>query len=444
MWRLLALALVVAAVWGANELLPGGNGEEQLRTITGIAAGGDVAERAKGAPALPKSSKRAAVPASNVALAPASAPDELAQLMPATGQTSVATVADSVDLIAKLQQQLRRLGCYRGPPDGAWNAATRRALARFNDRLKIRTPLDEPQLSLLPVLRSYVDRACGTPCPPGTRPDAQGSCMVKEIVAAAAPAAIPLAPQAPNATAELKLAPVDGVNPGRAVIAVGNTWKLPAVASNGIGAFPAADVNKAAGMAATTTRSRLDGVATQQSFGQPLQGNVTLPAQRAEPLVTTAHLATAQTPSGQDSTDSFGNMRQAANATSGRSAPVAVAFVDATPAVTVGTRQAFAALPVVVAASELKPVAGTATQLTAAPAAARAVAVATVPPRHRRIRKTPGYGDGQFALAASQAVQTIQVAAPRRHRTYGASYTSSYGFSTGPADAVLSIVLSKR
>jgi len=177
MWRLVALASVGLAIGLSGALLPPLNGEEQLRSLTHIAIRGSDDGQTASMPtkSIPTPATLSLPEPSGAALAPTAAPllDDASE-----PQGSIVT---------QLQEQLRRVGCFKGKVLGRWDAATRRAMARFNDRVNAHQPLDAPSPVLLTLVEKYDNRACGAPCGPGNSPNAAGVCVSTRQVAIAIP-----------------------------------------------------------------------------------------------------------------------------------------------------------------------------------------------------------------------------------------------------------------
>ncbi len=89
-------------------------------------------------------------------------------------------------LVVDIQQQLKRVGCYWGRVNGAWNANTRGAMSEFTTRANAALPVDKPDYLLLTLLKSHNGRSCGASETVTTTPRAQG-----EAVAAATPEVLP-------------------------------------------------------------------------------------------------------------------------------------------------------------------------------------------------------------------------------------------------------------
>lgn len=72
------------------------------------------------------------------------------------------TDADSrYKLVVDIQQQLKRVGCYWGRANGAWNNSTREAMRQFTTRSNSALPVDNPDYLLLSLLKSHNGRSCG-------------------------------------------------------------------------------------------------------------------------------------------------------------------------------------------------------------------------------------------------------------------------------------------
>ncbi len=64
-------------------------------------------------------------------------------------------------LVVDIQQQLKRVGCYWGRVNGAWNANTREAMREFTSHTNAALPVEKPDYLLLTVLKSHNGRSCG-------------------------------------------------------------------------------------------------------------------------------------------------------------------------------------------------------------------------------------------------------------------------------------------
>ena len=140
------------------------------------------------------------------ALAPTSAP--VTAEVPSSWQTAVSVEAPNTTpavvpktlsptdpdarykLVLDIQQQLRRVGCYRGRLDGSWGLATKDAMREFTDRVNATLPLDAPDYVQLALIQSHADNACGA-CPAGQSLSASGRCAGRLIPAQAKQANAP-------------------------------------------------------------------------------------------------------------------------------------------------------------------------------------------------------------------------------------------------------------
>lgn len=74
------------------------------------------------------------------------------------------TDADSrYKLVVDIQQQLKRVGCYWGRANGAWNNSTREAMREFTTRSNAALPVEKPDYLLLSLLKQSNGRSCGAP-----------------------------------------------------------------------------------------------------------------------------------------------------------------------------------------------------------------------------------------------------------------------------------------
>ena len=151
----------------------------------------------------------------------ASAPVVAALPEPAAPAVEAPAAEADADLARNIQQELVRLGCQSGDPDGSWGKATRAAIGRFNRYAKASLDPVKPTADLMSALQNYEKRVCPLACGRGTR--AQGdSCVAIErprgrnkaerVVSRPAqvevrrPAAQPMRP-APSAAAPVSRAP---------------------------------------------------------------------------------------------------------------------------------------------------------------------------------------------------------------------------------------------
>lgn len=94
------------------------------------------------------------------------------------------------ELAQDLQRELKRVGCYNGAVDGTWRGSSRRAMARFVDRVNASLPVAEPDVILLTLIRGHRDGACGAGCP-GGQVMSGGRCTPKAVIAQAERANVP-------------------------------------------------------------------------------------------------------------------------------------------------------------------------------------------------------------------------------------------------------------
>jgi hypothetical protein len=91
-------------------------------------------------------------------------------------------------LVVDIQQQLKRVGCYWGRANGAWNNSTRDAMRTFTSQTNAALPIEKPDYMLLSLLKSHNGRSCGAPetttvaAPPRGQP---------QVVAATQPEVLP-------------------------------------------------------------------------------------------------------------------------------------------------------------------------------------------------------------------------------------------------------------
>ncbi len=60
-------------------------------------------------------------------------------------------------LVLEIQQELRRVGCYRGRMDGSWEYGTKNAMKEFTDHVNATLPLDQPDYIQLTLIQSQRD-----------------------------------------------------------------------------------------------------------------------------------------------------------------------------------------------------------------------------------------------------------------------------------------------
>lgn len=134
-------------------------------------------------------------------------------------------------LVVDIQQQLKRVGCYWGRTNGAWNNNTREAMRSFTANTNAALPVDKPDYLLLSLLKSHNGRSCGTPETTTVAAPARGK---NETVATAQPEVLPwkAGPAAQSGTRLFTPLPNSVVSaeplPGR--MAIGGPRDLPPAA----------------------------------------------------------------------------------------------------------------------------------------------------------------------------------------------------------------------
>lgn len=182
MWRLLGAVILGMGLWGAGLVLPRSDRQQELTSLIGIAVEGDPlaylgtpAEAAVGETPI-----ETAAPAASAVTIAATAPETV----PVAGSWSVVDNEtaelgedDQVGLATRLQQELRRIGCYTGPVDGKWGSRSRRAARAFAAAIDASLVTREPDAALLMLAEKYENRACGAPCEAGFIPNDAGQCI---------------------------------------------------------------------------------------------------------------------------------------------------------------------------------------------------------------------------------------------------------------------------
>ncbi len=170
-----------------------------------------------------------------------------------------ATGSGKGGLVAAIQQELVRVGCYAGEPDGAWNDRTRVAMQAFNSSVHVNLPTGNPDYILLTLLQGHSSKACTRPCEAdSTRP---GSCVDKSIEARAI---------APPVSSTPRQATANGNAPGpwtsTVVLSAPGKVTTEMLAAGPVPA-PKSPVVAAAPKAPAVAVPQLDG----KSTGEPLQ-----------------------------------------------------------------------------------------------------------------------------------------------------------------------------
>ncbi len=75
-----------------------------------------------------------------------------------------ATSGGRSSLVTSIQTELRRVGCYAGDADGAWNDQTQAALTAFNSSVHVNLPTDRPDYIHLTLLQGHSAKACSRSC----------------------------------------------------------------------------------------------------------------------------------------------------------------------------------------------------------------------------------------------------------------------------------------
>ena len=136
------------------------------------AGSGGSADKNGSAPALPQGNGQAAPAAGGAA----PAIGQLASLTPPSAPVEEAP--PSPDLIRNIQQELIRLGCSAGAPDGGWGKKSKSAVEDFSRYSKIKLASLDPSANLLTTLQAYGGRVCPLVC--GARYEPKGdSCILK-------------------------------------------------------------------------------------------------------------------------------------------------------------------------------------------------------------------------------------------------------------------------
>lgn len=102
------------------------------------------------------------------------------------------TIAPESSLVASIQSELRRVGCYAGNADGSWTDRTRLAMNAFNDSVHVKLNIDQPDFILLTLLQGHSGKACSRSC--GSNSDQAAQCVDKTIEARRIPP-VTLAPR---------------------------------------------------------------------------------------------------------------------------------------------------------------------------------------------------------------------------------------------------------
>jgi hypothetical protein len=202
----------VAVFWMSS----GGDPSSRLAVVTEIApqgtarlaaASGEPSDQHQPTPAAPRASAEArpagkdqattqsapARPAATTAARPARADESplrtgggesnrTAPILSAAAPTPAATAPLSgVELVNRLQRELRRVGCYSGDISGEWTVASRRAMDQFVNRVNASLPTDRPDTVLLALVQSQAGTVCRAGCPRGQLMMNDGRCVPETV-----------------------------------------------------------------------------------------------------------------------------------------------------------------------------------------------------------------------------------------------------------------------
>ncbi len=141
----LLAALPVAAFFGADYLLaPPAPGSTSVVSVSPSTGPGS-ADTSLSAASSPSPAQDRSPQASAVATA-------------TSGQDAAA--GRKGGLVTAIQQELVRVGCYAGEPDGAWSERTRVAMQAFNTSVQVSLPTTSPDYILLTLLQGHSAKAC--------------------------------------------------------------------------------------------------------------------------------------------------------------------------------------------------------------------------------------------------------------------------------------------
>ena len=95
------------------------------------------------------------------ALKAAASVEPMAPLAGTSGPLTATDPNARYQLVTDIQRELKRVGCYWGRVNGAWNNTTRSAMRTFNDRSNSALPIEQPDYLLLASLKSHAGTNCG-------------------------------------------------------------------------------------------------------------------------------------------------------------------------------------------------------------------------------------------------------------------------------------------
>lgn len=87
------------------------------------------------------------------------------------GQTPPPTPPSKAEIAKSVQAELRRVGCFGGPADGDWDAASRRALELYNKNAGSTLDAKAASTDALEAIRLKTGRVCPLTCKSGQRRD---------------------------------------------------------------------------------------------------------------------------------------------------------------------------------------------------------------------------------------------------------------------------------
>jgi hypothetical protein len=126
-------------------------------------------------------------------------------------------------LVASIQRELTRVGCYAGEADGSWTNHTKVAMRAFNDSVHVSLGTDQPDYILLTLLQGHSGKACARACSGGMNPSAQ--CIDKTIEARRVPPArLDTRQAAAGSTAQATTSSAKIPLPVKAPVPVAPTW----------------------------------------------------------------------------------------------------------------------------------------------------------------------------------------------------------------------------
>jgi hypothetical protein len=90
---------------------------------------------------------------------------------------------DRRELARALQRELQRAGCYNGSINGEWNLQSKQAMRVFLDGVNAVLPINEPDQTLLALVKGQVGTVCGNICPDGESFAENDRCLPKAAMA---------------------------------------------------------------------------------------------------------------------------------------------------------------------------------------------------------------------------------------------------------------------